>query len=213
MTSVTMPTMARPWEHDRWRRLLMQAVMAGILGSTLGLAQLVTYTRNHTPISLGSPRQLGSLLVRLPEDWVPLPGEAAEPDLLQAQDEEGTRDLVVSIQPPSSTLVPRTSRHSPVSLSEPSPIVFKGLGLVGVQQTFPHLEPTPEGKIAEVQYLIASAELPDGDWIEIRFRESGSRIGSTDRMLVQAVANGITPGGGKMPATKRSVPIDPSNFD
>jgi hypothetical protein len=152
--------------------------------------------------------------VRLPDDWVSLPGESAEPDLLQAQDEEGTRDLVVSVQPRSSAFAPQASRNSPGILSEPSPIFFKGLGLTGVQQSFPHLEPTPEGKIAQVQYLIASAELANGDWIVIRFRESGARIGSADRMLVQAVANGITLADRKMPGSKpRFVPIDPSNFD
>jgi len=207
--------MGRPLEQDRWRRLLMQAVMAAILGGTLGLAQLVTYTRNHTPISLGPPQQLGPLLVRLPDDWVPLPGEAAEPDLLQTQDEEGTRDLAVSIQPSPSAIAARASRNSHGNFGEPTPILFSGLGLTGVQQSFPHLEPTPEGKIAEVQYLITSAQLPNGDWVEIRFRASGSRIGSADRMLVQTVANGITLADrGEMPKTKqRSVPIDPNHFD
>jgi hypothetical protein len=214
LRAVILLTMGRPWEHDRWRRLLMQAVMFAILGGTLGLAQLITYSRNHTPITLGPPRQLGPLRIRLPEDWVSLPGEGVEPDALQAEDEDGTRELLISIQSPSPGTAPQVLGQPQRDAGGPMPIGFMGLGLRGVEQIVPHLERTPDGKIGSVDILVASAELPTGDWVQIEFRNSDFRFGSADRLLVQAVADGITLADRKSTGNEpRSAPSDPSNSD
>jgi len=205
---------ARPWENDRWRRLLMQTLMWIILGGTLGLAELVTYSRNHAPILLSAPRQLGPLSVRLPEDWVSLPGESPEPGVLQAEDQDGTRELVISIESRSTAIAPQLLRRPAGDAEGATPITFKGLALAGIELIVSHPERMPDGKIVSVDDLVATAELPTGDWIQIRLREGDSRIGSADRLLVGAVVDGITVADRKMLKTDpRVAPTDPKTFD
>jgi hypothetical protein len=62
--------MAKWWEYSRGRHVAMQITMWVVLALTLGLAALVAQSkRDNMKVPLGSPTQVGLLLVRMPADW------------------------------------------------------------------------------------------------------------------------------------------------
>lgn len=187
--------MARPWEYPRWRRVVMQAVMWLILGGTVGLAQLIAYKRNHAPIELGAPVRLGQVDVRLPAGWeaVGLAGST-----LEAQEPDTRRMVRVMFNPPMLEAAEQPSGQGAVPIST-EPLEFNGLHRRGLMAAISQYQMSAQGLVPE-QVLRAAAELPGRNIIVVEVHQYAAQMGPADRLLLQAVADGITPAGGKAPA-------------
>ncbi len=75
--------MARSWQYPRWRRVVVQVVLWGVLAASLGVAELVVRHKALVgSVQLGGPRSVDlpggvRLTVRLPKGW-PVDRDAAE---------------------------------------------------------------------------------------------------------------------------------------
>src|SRR3954451_23684925 len=79
--------MARAWQYGRWRRILMQVVMALIFAGTVALAELVTRERNHsTSAELSQTRTIDRITLRLPARWAISDGPDGSSTLLVAHE-------------------------------------------------------------------------------------------------------------------------------
>lgn len=171
----------------------MQAVMWLILGATVGLAELITYQRNHTPIELGPPVQLGQVDVRLPEAWQ----VAVAGSTLEAQEPDTGRVVRVMYNPAllRSEEPPPDQGGVPVSTE---PIEFHGLHRRGLMAAISQYQMTTQGVVSQ-KVLRAAAELPKQKVIVVEVSQYAAQMGPADRLLLQTVADGITPASGKAP--------------
>ena len=75
--------MAKSWQYGRWRSVVLQVVMCGVFGASLGLAAFIDHRRSGSlDVQLGTPVTDGRLSVRLPVGWdvlIKQKGEAAGP--------------------------------------------------------------------------------------------------------------------------------------
>jgi hypothetical protein len=187
------PAMARPWEYPRWRRWVMQLVMWLILGATVGLAELITYQRNHMPIELGPPVQLGQVDVRLPAGW----RVGAAGSTLEAQDPETGRVVRVMYNPAllRSEEPPPDQGGAPVSTE---PIEFHGLHRRGLMAAISQYQMSAQGLVTQ-PVLRAAAELPGQKLVVVEVSQYAAQMGPADRLLLQTVADGISLASGKAP--------------
>jgi hypothetical protein len=185
--------MSRPWEYPRWRRVLMQAVMWVIFAAALGLANLITYHRAHTPVELAEPINLHNFRVSLPDGWDPTSDWDPDRGELDVIDPERTRGLNVSISKLSaSSDDSEGDNEQQVRSRSIEPVQFSGLHQKGIMAIVPRYERESGDRVVAHDVLVALTVLPKGEMVKIELRKGGERIGPSDRMLVQAVANAIT---------------------
>lgn len=62
--------MAKNWQYGRLRAVALQVVMWLLFGASLGLAAYIDHRKSaQLDVTLGEPRNVGRLVVRLPKGW------------------------------------------------------------------------------------------------------------------------------------------------
>lgn len=78
--------MAKNWQYGRLRGVALQVVMWLIFGASLGLAAYIDHRKSaQLDVTLGEPRTVGRLVVRLPKGWE-VEEPAGTPQALIAKD-------------------------------------------------------------------------------------------------------------------------------
>lgn len=191
----------------------MQIVMWVIFGGTLGLANLITYQRTHTQIELDDPVRIGSLRARPPQDWTLTTHSDPGKGILQWMDPDRTRQLTITVTRLPSGAELSASPQGDVRSRGTEPLEFQGLRQKGLM-TVMAIPGNPEEGSLPLDVLMALTVLPSGEMVKIQLLQGHSRIGAADRMLVQAVANGITrPGRGEPPSRPPQIEAPPSDDD
>lgn len=82
-----MPRRALP---PKIRAIVMQALLVGVFGATVGLAALVTrHVRSSMRVEMGDPKNLGRIAVRLPAKWLSSPAPVEKGDGIEAEEPPG----------------------------------------------------------------------------------------------------------------------------
>src|SRR5689334_7153658 len=83
----SMPRRALP---PKIRAIVMQALLVGVFGATVGLAALVTrHVRSSMRVEMGDPKNLGRIAVRLPAKWLSSPVTVEKGDGIEAEEPPG----------------------------------------------------------------------------------------------------------------------------
>ena len=91
--------MAKTWQYGRLRVVALQVVMWSVLGASLGLAAYIDHRRSSQfNVTLGEPRAVGRLSLRLPKGWE-IEGPAGTPLAIAAKefDPQGRQRLKITV--------------------------------------------------------------------------------------------------------------------
>lgn len=149
--------MRRNWHYPRWRRVLMQVTMWGVLGATVAGAEWIVRRRSQTASATAWAATLtvGNVKVRLPSGWSVDRGRGGDDVLLEASElpadgidaETPGRQLMVQQMPvkPAQTLE-QFMAASGGPLKDAMVIEADGQSTPHPDESLP-VEPTPVGPV------------------------------------------------------------------
>jgi len=193
--------MARSWNFPRWRNVVMQAVMCGVLGATVGLAALVDHRlRDALFLPLTNPISEGSITFRLPAGWK-----------ISTRIDEGGSLIQTAVDPqPGSERVMTISVQRVERLMPPVEYLHISGRLAGNLREQPADSITIDGwpgqympwfgarrsgdAAVEVEALVCCVILPDYQAVTLRL-EKPAVLDPADRRLVREVIDSMSFGG------------------